>query len=33
MQLSGDDPGSVAVAIETPRGAIVETLVERGFAV
>lgn len=33
MQLSGGDPGSVAVAIETPRGAIVETLVERGFAV
>jgi hypothetical protein len=29
--LAGDDPGGVAVAIEIPRGAVVETLVERGF--
>jgi transposase len=28
--LSGGDPAAVAVAIETPRGAIVETLLERG---
>ena len=28
-----DDPGRVAIAIEIPRGAIVETLVERGFEV
>lgn len=27
------DPASVAVAIETPRGAVVEMLLERGFAV
>jgi transposase len=32
-QLSGGHPESVAVAIEMPRGAVVETLVERGFAV
>lgn len=32
-KLSGGDPVCVAVAIETPRGAIVESLVERGFAV
>jgi len=33
--LSGlaDDPGQVAIAIEIPRGAVVETLVERGFHV
>jgi transposase len=31
-QLAGE-PASVAVAIEVPRGAVVETLVERGFAV
>jgi len=33
--LSGlaDDPGQVAMAIEIPRGAVVETLVERGFHV
>jgi len=30
---AGDDPGCVAIAIETPRGAVVEYLVERGFAV
>lgn len=31
--LSGlaDDPGQVAIAIAIPRGAVVETLVERGF--
>jgi transposase len=32
-ELAGDDPGRVAVAIEIPRGAVVETLVERGFHV
>jgi len=33
--LSGltDDPGQVAIAIEIPRGTVVETLVERGFHV
>ena len=33
--LSGlvDDPGQVAITIEIPRGAVVETLVERGFHV
>lgn len=31
--LSGGDPQAVAVGIETPHGAVVETLVERGFAV
>lgn len=31
--LSGGHPGAVAVGIETPHGAVVETLVERGFAV
>ena len=33
--LSGltEDPGHVAIAIEIPRGAVVETLVERGFHV
>ena len=33
--LSGltDDPGQIAIAIEIPRGAVVETLVERGFHV
>lgn len=31
--LAAGDPGSIAVAIEIPRGAIVETLVERGFHV
>src|SRR5579863_7444092 len=31
--LSGGDPAVVAVGIETPRGAVVETLVEHGFAV
>ncbi len=32
-KLSSGDPFSVAIAIEMPRGAIVESLVERGFAV
>jgi len=32
-RLSASDPASVAVAIATPRGALVECLVERGFAV
>lgn len=32
-KLSESQPATVAVSIETPRGAIVETLVERGFAV
>jgi len=32
-KLSGADPASVAIAIETPRGAVVECLVERGYAV
>jgi len=31
--LSGGHPEAVAVGIETPHGAVVETLVERGFAV
>jgi transposase len=30
---TGDEPERVAVAIEIPRGALVETLVERGFHV
>ena len=33
QKLSGGQPDQVAVAIELPRGAIVETLVERAFAV
>ncbi len=33
MKLSDGCPQTVAVAIETPRGAVVESLVERGFAV
>lgn len=32
-KLSGGNPSCVAIAIEMPRGAIVEYLVERGFAV
>ena len=32
-ELAPDDPGQVAIAIEIPRGAVVETLVERGFHV
>ncbi len=31
--LTGGDPASAAIAIETPRGAIVEGLIERGFHV
>lgn len=31
--LSNGDPATVAVGIETPHGAVVETLMERGFAV
>ena len=30
---SNGDPSTVAVGIETPHGAVVETLMERGFAV
>jgi hypothetical protein len=30
---SGSPPAQIAVAIETPRGPVVETLLERGFAV
>ncbi len=33
MEIAEGDPSSTAVAIETPRGAIVEVLVERGFHV
>jgi transposase len=33
LTISGDRPDQVAVAIEMPRGALVETLVERQFAV
>ena len=33
VQRTGGDPARVAVAIEIPRGALVETLVERGFHV
>jgi transposase len=32
-ELAGGEPEQVAVAIEVPRGAVVETLVERGFHV
>ena len=32
-ELSGGDPANTAVAIEVPRGPIVETLLERGFVV
>ena len=33
LEISGGEPAAVAVGIETPRGAVVETLVERGFHV
>lgn len=33
MEKTQAQPGAIAVAIETPRGPIVETLLERGFAV
>lgn len=32
-RISDGDPGSTAIGIETPRGALVEVLVERGFHV
>jgi transposase len=32
-QLTGPDPASVAVAVENPRGAVIEALLERGYAV
>ena len=33
LQQAGGDPREIGVAIETPHGALVETLVERGFPV
>jgi transposase len=33
LQTSGASPAQIAVAIESPRGPVVETLLERGFAV
>ncbi len=33
LEKTGAQPGEVAVAIETPRGPVVETLLERGFLV
>jgi transposase len=33
LQTTGATPGEIAVAIETPRGPVVELLLERGFAV
>src|SRR6266487_1384843 len=33
IELAGGDPASIAVAIEVPRGAVVEALVERGLHV
>jgi len=33
QEMAGGNPEAVAIAIETPRGAVVEGLVERGFAV
>ena len=33
LTLSGAEPAGIAVAIEVPRGAVVETLLERGFPV
>ena len=33
QEIAGGNPEAVAIAIETPRGAVVEGLVERGFAV
>ncbi len=32
-QLAGGEPAHVAVALEVPRGAVVDTLLERGFHV
>jgi transposase len=31
LEIAGGDPSQVAIAIEVPRGAVVETLVEHGF--
>ena len=33
LQTTGAHPGSIGVAIEVPHGPVVETLLERGFAV
>jgi Transposase len=33
MQLAGGEPARVAIALEVPRGAVVDTLLERGFHV
>jgi len=33
LERTGAQPGEIAVAIETPRGPVVEVLLERGFAV
>lgn len=33
LQSTGADPGAIAIAIEMPHGPVVETLLERGFAV
>ena len=33
QEIAGGNPAAMAIAIETPRGAVVEGLVERGFAV
>jgi Transposase len=33
VEITGAQPAQIAVAIETPRGPVVETLLERGFAV
>lgn len=33
LTATGCDPSRIAIAIETPRGALVDTLIERGFAV
>lgn len=33
VELSDDSPFAIAIGIETPHGAVVETMVERGFAV
>jgi transposase len=33
LELAGGEPGQVAIAIEVPRGPVVEALVERGFEV
>ena len=33
QEMAGGNPEAMAIAIETPRGAVVEGLVERGFGV